>query len=155
MCNERDAGYARTSMSRLGTRRTKSTATRTACFIASLFSVAACTRSAAPGGPPAATAVDAPTEREDARVPVGDVPSSAVAPRNADCARACARWIECAGPAHECTPDCEGHLLATNPKAPAYYADCIERLTCEDLVASLAMNSGPAGHCYTSALDAP
>ncbi len=63
---------------------------------------------------------------------------------------------ECAGESHgsPCLEDCEDHMIITNPKAPAHYADCLERLTCEDVAASLAMDSGPVGICYTAALAA-
>src|SRR5687768_6748157 len=114
-----------------------------------------CVRSTAPGGPPAKQAVEEPAGGDGVEAPVGEAPSSEATASDPGCLRACARWTECAGAKHggpDCTKDCDENLRVQNPKGPATYADCLEALACEDLVASLAMDSGPAGHCYTTAL---
>jgi len=110
-----------------------------------LILVASCTRSATPDVPEAQPEV-APPPSDPEQPHEG-------ASADPDCTRACARWIECAGAEHgpSCMKDCEAELLPANPKAPAHYARCLEDLECEDIVASLAMDSGPAGLCYTTA----
>ena len=70
-----------------------------------------------------------------------------------DCITACTRYRVCAPnvvgarQVDSCVRDCNASLA---PTSQAKYASCMTALPCEDVEASLTMDEGPAGYCYSS-----
>ena len=76
---------------------------------------------------------------------------AARAAAHAACDRVCGRIEACSGrPDPTCRKDCKAQGASRD--FATKYAACADQLSCDAIIASLAMSQGPLGQCYTTAL---
>ena len=79
------------------------------------------------------------------------------------CRRACDYQASCLPAGYRdhdpsaCVKDCRANLESRNPTDPSarptIWADCLTALPCSAIVKSMTMDMGPAGYCYSKAIN--